>query len=231
MSTDMLGCPGEDLLGVARDFLEKLHNGSITPSQAKRFLRGENPFLVPMDTANQLDRWHTLLADTFGITIDIKSLTIPERRPGFDRLIVVPKGLTMNRIIEVFRTKFAVSLYVEDLDADVTTNDRTNVETYAVWVRDNVEADEELKNLSAEQLAEKKIQGNTLMERLLLELVYFNETGKHLDVQNVTLCNGSRDSGGLVPSVDWYAVLRRLDVGWYVPDLRGDGLRSRAVVS
>jgi len=40
-------------------------------------------------------------------------------------------------------------------------------------VRDRQEADEENKNLSANQLKEQQFQGMTLMERLLYELIYW----------------------------------------------------------
>jgi hypothetical protein len=46
-------------------------------------------------------------------------------------------------------------------------------------------------------------QGITLRERLLLELAYFDKTGKHLDINGVTFCSGSRGVAGSVPSVSW----------------------------
>jgi hypothetical protein len=116
------------------------------------------------------------------------------------------------------------------LDQAVPTNDRdTKNGHYAIWVRDRVEADEELKNKSANDLKEASTPGNTLLERLLLELKYFKETGKHLDIENWTLCSGSRDSDGCVPGVGWYGDEMR--VGWYYPGFRRGILRSREVVS
>lgn len=91
------------------------------------------------------------------------------------------------------------------------------------------EADEDLKNKSANDLEKEGIPGITLRERLLYELAYFNKTGQHLDVKNVTLCAGSRDSGGRVPRVRWGS--DELYVRWYAPGSRGDDLRSRRAVS
>lgn len=68
----------------------------------------------------------------------------------------------------------------------------------------------------------------TLRERILMELAYFEETGKHLDVDNITLCAGSRNRYGGMPTVywcDWF------NVGWYYPSYRDSYLRSRSVVS
>lgn len=42
MSQDMLGA--QDNLGIVVDFVTKLKNGAISPAEAKRFLRRENPF-------------------------------------------------------------------------------------------------------------------------------------------------------------------------------------------
>jgi hypothetical protein len=214
-----------------KDFFRQIEDGSLKSYHIQCVLDHQNPFEILMDTQNQLERACALYAEVFGITIDPVSVVIPERQPGRDRLIVIPKSVTMNRVVEYLRTEFTVSLYTEDLDRDVTTNDRTSSETYAIWVQDVVEADEELKGLSANDLAAKKIPGVTLLERLLHEMLYFKETGKHLDLVNWTLCSGSRYSVGHVPLVDWREDDRCLRVNWDYPDFRNENLRSRAVVS
>lgn len=119
-----------------------------------------------------------------------------------------------------------------DLDEVVTENDRDSVGgSYAIWVRDRVEADEELKNLTANQLGERKVATGTLLECLLLELVFYKENGKHLDMAaNVTLCAGSRNAGGHVPSVEWDSVYGKLVVGCYSVADSYDKLRARQVV-
>jgi len=118
------------------------------------------------------------------------------------------------------------------LDEAVSINDRSpSSGSYAIWLRDRVEADEEHKNKSANYLKSANISGITLLERLLFEFKYFRETGKHLDVQNWTLCSGSRYTGGGVPRVDWGPGSRGLWVYWYDPGFAFDFLRSREVVS
>jgi hypothetical protein len=230
MSNDMLGGPREDLFGIVQDFVTKLGNGSITPLQAKRFLRKDDPFTIPMDTESQLARWREIYQREFGITLP-DDIVIPEQKPGFDRLIVVAKGLTLNRMVEVFRTKFQVYLYTQDLGSAITENERTNATTYTVWVKELVEADPDLASKSANDVKESKLATMTLLERLAYELVYFDETGKHLDVQNVTLCAGSRDSDGDVPRVNWSPDGRELCVDWDDPGGASSRLRARAVVS
>ena len=96
-------------------------------------------------------------------------------------------------------------------------------------MRDRQEADEELKNKSANDLKSDGTNCVTLEERLLLEMMYFRETGKHLDIQNITLCAGSRRPRGGVPRVSWYSV--GVGVDWCGPGHAYGGLRARAVVS
>lgn len=173
-------------------------------------------------------QWEALYREEFNETRDFSGVIIPTRN-GFTRSVIVAKGITMNLAYEACAKKFPCWRYVDDLDKGIPTNDRTPTEHYAVCVRDRQEADEELKNLSAADLTKKGMKGITLLERLLMELKYFRETGKHLDIQNVTLCSGSRNADGDVPSVDWIG--GKFRVGWsYRGDRRPD-LRSREAVS
>ncbi len=213
-----------------KDLFRQIEDGSLGGYHIQGLLEHRNPFEIPMDPASQLSSWGGLSKSLFGLEID--DAKVPVRQAGFDRLIVVPRGLTLNRVIGVCREQFE-NFYCDysDLDQAVTHNDRTNATTYAIWVRERVEADEELKNLSANQLKEQGVPGVTLMERLLLELKYFSETGKHLDLENVTLCSGSRCSVGHVPEVGWRVDRRELVVHWYRPDYRSGHLRARAAVA
>src|SRR3990167_395185 len=55
----------------------------------------------------------------------------------------------------------------------------------------------------------------TLRERLLLEIQYFKETDSHLDIKGWTICSGSRNSDGNVPSVDFDPSDDEVKVNWY----------------
>lgn len=92
------------------------------------------------------------------------------------------------------------------------------------WVQ---EADEELKNLSAEDLKKTGIQCITLRERLIMEKMWFDKMGTHLDIDNWTLCAGSRYADGDVPFVRWYG--DELYVYGDGPRDAYGGLRARAV--
>lgn len=181
-------------------------------------------------TQAQLQAWKKFYAKYFGLDLDLSSIKIPERRPGFDRLIVVHKGLTLNRVYDVCAKHFQCWRYADDLDVAIPSNDRDPKNgTYAVWVRDRVEADEENKGLSADILKEQGASGITELERMLYELKYWDETGQHLDVINVTLCSGSRYSDGRVPGAYWHS--GKFGVSWYSPGSCCGGLRSRSALS
>ena len=98
-------------------------------------------------------------------------------------------------------------------------------------VRERVEADKELKNRSANDLGGMKIPGITFTERAIYELKYHDETGKDLDIQNITLCSGSRGSVGRVPGVYWFSYCSGMNVNCYGPSRARDCLRAREVVS
>jgi len=223
----VIGDVSGKVLGMYGDLSEKLRSGNITLREFELFLNRKNPFVTPGDIREE---WQEFYTRVLGLTVDLSEVKIPDDEPGFDRVLLIPEGLTMNQVITACRKRFKVYTYVDDLDRDVPTNDRSPKSgAYAIRLRDRREADEELKNLSANALSERNIKGITLLERLVLELKHHYETGEHLDVENVTLCSGSRHSGGYVPRVYWYD--GRLCVDWYHPGDAYGYLRSRAAVS
>lgn len=192
--------------------------------------------------ADELAQWCRFYTEVFGMRKErAKSLylTLPDNSLSLGWMVVIPKGFTLNQVFHVMQSKMTVSSYIgDDLDARVPVNDRTSETDYAIFIRDRIEADEENKNLSANQIATKGIKGMTLLERLLLELFYFwkkqtageSDLDKmHLDVKNVTLCCGSRRSDGSVPCVSWGSDGREVYIDWCSPDGSDGSLRARAV--
>ena len=210
-----------------RELLSQIEKGRITRDQLQGFLRGEQAVINVFD---MLAGWQLLYQKLFKTHPDLSNVRIPKHRHGLDRLIVVAEGLTLNRAFDACSRNFSCWRHTDDLDRDVTHNDREpNKSTYAIWVRDVVEADRELKDLSADQLKDQRILGVTLLERLLYELKYWLETGQHLDTSNWTLCTGSRSSNGRVPFAFWRD--KKFGFRWLSPRDAFDSLRVRAVVS
>ena len=202
---------------------------SQTPilADANPMIKSETP--TPVDNVqSQLVSWQNFY-HKLGITVDISKLKIPASQPGFTRLILVPEGMTSNKAIALLKKKMSVWQYAEDLDTIASVRDANGA--YVIRVRDRQEADEELKNLSADDLKKYGVNCITLVERLLYEMKFFAETGKHLDEKSWTLCSGSRDSGGGVPSVRWLPNYGRVAVFWDYADNRAGGFRGRVAVS
>ena len=201
-------------LGQVSDLVNKLGG----PAVVKDILSGKKTVRVEATTSKSapdpiLTDWSAFYRNEFGLTVDLSSVVIPPHQSGFDRVLVIPRGLTINQVIAAMRKHFSVYLYTNDLDRDVPTNERDpKTGAYAIRVRDRVEADEELKDLSANQVKQMGFATLTLLDRLVYELKYYSETKSHLDIGNITLCSGSRYSDGNVPGVDWH--VSRLYVGW-----------------
>ena len=211
--------------GMLKDLFRQIDDGSINLQQLQAFLEHRNPF----ETVDPVTDWQNFYRDTFDSEVDFSELQVPKKEEGFDRLIIVAQGMTPQRLYDKCKELFPCWKWTDKNFNKVVSSERTSKNgAYAVWFRDRIEADEELKNLSANDLKEQGITGITLEERLLYELKYFAETGKHLDVKNITLCSGSRDSDGGVPDVYWCS--DQLEVYWYDPDDGYEFLRSRRAV-
>ena len=177
-----------------------------------------------------LSDWQTFYRSVFGLELNFSGLRVPERQEGFDRLIVVVQGMTPQKLYDKCAELFPCWKWTNRNLDEIVISDRTaNNGPYAVRFRDRVEADEEFKNLSADQLKQMNVSGITLEEHLLFELKFFKETGQHLDIHNWTLCAGSRYAGGDAPRVVWGG--GRLRVGWCNPGVARVLLRSRQAVS
>jgi len=194
--------------GVLKDFFRKIDDGSITLSQLKSFNDHVNPF----SPDNSLEAWQNLYRNLFRIEVDFSTLQIPTKKEGFDRLIVVAKGITPQIILKQCRKLFPCDISkVDGINLEKVRSERTSKEMYAVWFCDETEPDQDLRGYSDNDLKSMPIQGITLEERLLFELKYFIETGRHLDLGSVTLCTGSHESDGKVAIV--FCRDRRLFIG------------------
>ncbi len=196
MTREIVGSMSE-WSGVLKDLFRQIDDGSITLEELKDLA---NHNRLPIFT---LQDWQELYKDCFGEQYDFSQLKIPAQQSGFDWLVVVAKGMTPQKAYDACVKLFPCRKYTNrGLDEVVNWETRSaSQEPYAIWLRARVEADEELRNFSAENLKSKSIPGNGLTERFLLEIMYFWKTGKHLDVKNITLCAGSRCSDGSVPYV------------------------------
>ncbi len=165
--------------------------------------------------------------DDGSITREILQAFLEHRNPfDIEYITVIDDGKKKTgEIIAELRKLFPVWVYNEsEVDKEFPAPTKPTSRQFLLVQ----EADEDLKNKSANDLEQEGIPGITLRERLLYELDYFRKTGQHLDIKNVTLCTGSRYSDGRVPYVGWYSDV--LDVHWYHPADRSVHLRSPRAV-
>ena len=204
----------------------------VSPSDG--LANGGVTYASGLDTAAFLEDWTKFYQDVFGLTADLSQVPLPPYRPGFHWGVAVLQGLTKQQAFNKGRELFFSWKYTDqDLDETVPQDkdERTAANgSYVVWCRPRVEPDEEHKNKSANDIKAQGIKSMTLLERLLLGLWFFWKTKRHLDVKNITLCAGSRDSGGSVSSMylDRGGYVR---VDWGSPGDASSDLRVREVVS
>lgn len=158
--------------------------------------------------------WTEFYKTHFGVDVDLSGLQIPARVDGFTRPIIAVREVGIDRVYDTSCRYFkCLRQEFSCLGGMVRENERDSTKgSYAVWVRDSVEADDGLRGMSASGLARGSIRSVTLLERLIYGLRYFLETGSHLDVASRTLCSGSRNADGFVPYVFWYE--KELRIGW-----------------
>ncbi|MDO8518164.1 MAG: hypothetical protein Q7S26_02640 [bacterium] len=174
--------------------------------------------------------WQKFFKKYFSRTVDLSNLHIPTKLDYLCRAVVIVPELTNNDIFDACTKAFNGTTwrYANDLNTvrDIVVRPQG---PHVIWFRDVVEADADMANKSARDIATAGTNTTTLKERMLLELVYFDETGGHLDIQNWTLCAGSRIHGGSVPRCRWnvgkFFVSATVVVNCY------PGLRARVVVS
>lgn len=141
------------------------------------------------------------------------------------KLITDTGKQTTSELLKSIRCPYWSYLSDEELDRQFPPP-KKQTKRYFQWIQ---EADPEHKNKSVEDCDKEGLKGITLRERLIMEKLWFEKNGTHLDIKNITLCAGSRDEGGRVPHVCWSD--SRLHVDWYYPSRSYGTLRARAVVS
>jgi len=177
------------------------------------------------------DKWADFYRRIFGKEIDLNNLHVPAKPEYECWPIVMVLNISNNDAFDACKKQFSKAWrYVDDLNtvSDVVKRPEGS---YVVWVKAFVEADPDLTNVSAEKIIERGLNTLTLCERLILELKYFDETKRHLDINNWTLCAGSRYAGGSVPYVSWGGSDAGLVVSWCSVGGADPGLRARAAVS
>ncbi|NDW53897.1 hypothetical protein [Aliiroseovarius sp. PrR006] len=176
----------------------KLVHGIINAAEAAVFLRFSSSATAPPGTlTDQIEAWDALCRSV-SIPCEPLHLAVPDFVDGFERLIIVPEQITLHQVITLLKRNMDVWVHPEirdELDGMDLQNRRFDHGSYTIWVREGCEAERELEH--------NQVPTITLMERLLLGLLRFKQSGEQLDVIGGTLCSGTRTSSGRIPYVEW----------------------------
>lgn len=234
MKKEQVGEVPGNVLGMMADLNHKLQHGNVTPQQLAKFLKGEDPF-AGLDYSLILADWEKYFWKIHGIKVDFADVSIPEADDNiFPWFVCKPENFSTEMAYSGGKKQYPKWKYTDKpLDDALNLSFGRDVfnHPYIIRLKPNWEADEDLKNLSANTIIKKQINTATLKERLLLGDFLYWKYKKHLDVVNVTLCTGSRYSGGSVPYVDWDERFDEMEVDWYDSGVANGVLRSRQAVS
>jgi hypothetical protein len=126
-------------------------------------------------------------------------------------------------LLQRCKDKFPVYSYWndEELDKEFPAPKITTTR----YFKKSVEPD--LLGKSHHDIEKKGVANISFRERILMELQYFEETGRHLDIQGWTITS-SRTSGGKVARADWDD---EFDACWLYAGDRGLDAGGRGAVS
>lgn len=223
MKQEMIGGVSGKVIGILGDLgdlMVKMQHGVITPEHLEKFLNKENPFINLVITLEFVKSVY----DDLGIECNFPEVEVPQ---GNVWPVVVPRGMTPARAYAIAQKLFSCHSNRDNLNKNFP-NERAR-KTKIHFFQANVEADEVWKNHSVIHLGKTDVKRLiTLTQRILMEIVYFKVTDSHLDINNLTLCAGSRDYEGEVPCAYWAD--GKFNLGWCGLGSAGSNLRARAAV-
>jgi hypothetical protein len=140
--------------------------------------------------------WTEIYKNWFDKKVDFSNLIIPGiYDPEKHFAIIVAEGITMSEIVQAMRKRFDVSLH-DNLEYRYTKDKRIADKNYIVIFKKDIKTD--FDNVpyrhytvvdSDSELNGMHLSNGTLLERLLLEIFYYDTTSDHPDINVV--CNGS----------------------------------------
>ena len=153
--------------------------------------------------------WWEALYSKMDRHYDFSNLHIPLPHHPFDRLMVVGDGLTEQKVWNYCKKLFECTMHGKSFSSVEMESERIPYgKSYALWIEhepslNSFAAYQALtgNDISASKCWQKKIPTMTMLERLLYELDYFSETGKHLDPHGSTICAGTKVNGTFVPTI------------------------------
>lgn len=103
-----------------------------------------------------------------------------------------------SKLLAMCRKEFEVYSYLsnDQLDTQFPPPKLSTSRTF----NDTQEPDEDLQNMSYDDVKKKNIEFMTIRERIIFELEYYKRTGEHPDEKNITLTSSLDEDGGVLRS-------------------------------
>ncbi|MEZ4104416.1 MAG: hypothetical protein R3B60_03965 [Candidatus Paceibacterota bacterium] len=183
----------------ARDVLV----GRIELSYIDVIREGRNPFPKgpPMSRDSQLERWNSLYKNLeikvrYSLSFfEIKTYCIENYTEDFEcRYILVPKRLTVEKLIEIIKNKSTDFEIVTDSLGSLCGLDdnRSNInEAYLVKMGESYENKSQYSGTT-------NLSENTVLERLLYYIMLYYESGSFQKFDQTTICQGTGDKRSIV---------------------------------
>lgn len=247
----LVGVPQERLVVVQKvvnGLNSNAKNGGIFQTDLSKFVLGWKPedqmVESPLDLSTIPEPFHLsakIYHKLFGEVPDFNGVEVPEAPDDgheylvcFNTLELIDwtDGKPKEGLFQAGKKLFPTWKYSdESLDAlipmDKDVRDLRKG-SYVFLMRDSETPDEDLMNLSANQIAEmKNINPSTDTEYFIFSRMFFLKHGYHPDRQTWTLNAGSRLRDGGVPLGGWRGGGSR--VNWCKPSIRASSLGSRRV--
>jgi len=149
----------------------------------------------------QLANWRSFYQREFGIVLG--NVDIQKARSGSERLIVVAQSLTVDEVLSHCEKYFPISFsMMTPVENYIRHEDRQATHTYAIHIPSRFDYNKCDPVLTANAFVAAGQSGMTLLERLLLELKHFIETGEHVEGRSsATLCTGTWMDSDFIPYV------------------------------
>lgn len=174
-------------MGITTRDMIMLDSDKGLAKRVKRTIRS-----ATTDPKKIISFWESIYKRYLGKIVDFSKISLPEFYDAEKHFVViVAKDTTAREIVHGMEKHFEVGYHS---NTDGGPNKREPKEDYVILFSKNEAPDKEYtgKQWYGQTLDKNNINCITLLERLLLELLYFDSTGKHLDTETQTVCAGSR---------------------------------------
>jgi hypothetical protein len=150
--------------------------------------------------------WKRVYLNKFGIKVDFSKINIPKEYYNNQEyfIVLMPKNLSLEKVLRVIKKEFGFWFYTE-LDNLKFIFDKKDLlvrkNSLAIFKK---KVDPEFKFVRNEDLISVQ-EGDfiNLIERSLLELMFFYQSGEHLDADKETLCLSTIDADGCPAVTFW----------------------------